>query len=224
MVVPRGMRNSLTDCVLQSLTLDWEKFVRVMRFSIVRPPKKGLSLKSYVFGKERVVLRLQKHRRLYVNLLLRNTLFGINLCKMRGEEIVYQTKRTSVLHIASQSRMKEIFTLNGLSSVGFSSGERTLSCCGKVNVVVQGRNMIGYIMSESPRHWKVQLGNKEARYIQKPVYVKEFHQYHFSQREPRITEYWPIRLKISNSGDTTYTINRISFDSTSHIVMFQHST
>ena len=190
-----------------------------MRNSITRSPKKGLSLKAYMFGKERVVLQSQTYRRVYFNLLIRMYLFGHQNCSLRNSEIVYRSKNTIIFHIASQRRMKELFIIAGLTSVEFKCADNVWSCCGKVNVVIKNRNYIGYIVDESPRHWNVQLGSNSVRYIPKATYVQNLNTYHFSRKEPCITQYWPIRFKIHSSGETSYTLNRVCFD-TSHKVIF----
>ena len=74
-------------------------------------------------------------------------------------------------------------------------------------------------MDETPCHWNVQLESGNIRYIQKGTYVHDLHTYHFSQKEPRITEYWPIRFKLYSSGESSYTLNRVCFD-TSYKVIF----
>ena len=99
-VIPWAIPNDLLENILQSLTRDWENFFCVMQNSIVRKPKKGLSLKSYLFGKETVTLKSQTHCRLYMNYLLRMCLFGQNMRKVRCADIIYKKRRhmSSILH------------------------------------------------------------------------------------------------------------------------------
>ena len=78
------------DDVMSSMTYDWAEIVKAMRNSIVRAPKKGLSLKSYVFAKERVVLQSQTYRQVYFNLLLQKYLFGNNYNKIPSHQIHMQ--------------------------------------------------------------------------------------------------------------------------------------
>ena len=194
-----------------------------MRNSILRPPKKGLSLKSYLFGKERVTLQSQVYRKMFVNRLLHMIVFGPKLSKMKAHEVVYKTKNTTVLHISSNSRMKKLFTYAGLSAVACKRGENTLSCCGKVNVLIKGHNHIGYIVDESSTRWIVHLGGHHVRYLKRGTYDTHKHRYNFDQKEPRITEYWPVRIKIYTSGETRYTINRVCFNNRNK-VLIQHSS
>ena len=92
-------------------------------------------------------------------------------------------------------------------------------------MVIKGRNTIGYIVDESATQWFIELGTHRVRKVRRPVYVMDFHTYNFCQREACITEYWPVRFKISTSGECTYyTINRVCFTLNTNKVMFQYST
>ena len=120
--------------------------------------------------------------------------------------------------------MIQLFTLSGLSSVQFNCGVKTWSCCGKVNMVISGRNTIGYIVDETATHWITQLGTNHSRKVRWPVYAHDLHTYNFHNKEPRITEYWPIRFKMYTSGECIYTINRVFFKYNTNKIMFQHSS
>ena len=83
--------------------------------------------------------------------------------------------------------------------------------------------MIGYIVHETPRYWKITWGNSQSIYIMKPVDVEECNIYHYNQKEPCITQYWPIRFKISSSGEASYTLNLVCLDCHNKI-LFENST
>ena len=115
--------------------------------------------------------------------------------------------------------MKELFCLSGLSAVEFETGAEMFSCCGKINVRVNGKNMIGYIMEENNRNLQVILSNNKVRYIKKPPYIHKSNKYMFDiGNGPLITEYWPVRLKCHTSGEMSYTLNRICLDSKKKLI------
>lgn len=90
--LPPQVARDLMGNVLEGMTLDWERFVRIMKAAITRPPKRNLSSRVLMFGKERVHLLSQTYRAPYMNLLLRKTIFGIDFKRMRGLEVVYRRK------------------------------------------------------------------------------------------------------------------------------------
>ena len=123
---------------------------------------------EYYFGNECVHLNSQSYCSVYINYLTRLTLFGNNYDKLvKGEEIVSMTKRVVLIHISSCERIKEIFSISGLSGVEFKSkdGMKWHTCCGKVNTRANGRNRIGYIINKRDGRWIVQLvgGNELVR-------------------------------------------------------------
>ena len=92
-------------------------------------------------------MRSQEYRDLFLNLLLRTTLFGVDYRKMHGHEDVYKIKKVTVVHIASYERMIHLFTLEGLCGVTFYNIHGyTLGFFGKVNIYKNGRNIFGYVL------------------------------------------------------------------------------
>ena len=99
-----GLEGTLIDL----LFFDWKDLCNRIRNSIKRPPKNELCPAVYRFGHERVVMNSQTYRKMTLSSLLRLYLF--NKDKIQ-RNIIKETKRMVLLHIASQSRVKEIFLL-----------------------------------------------------------------------------------------------------------------
>ena len=119
--IPVPVTHNLKENVLQEMTLDWEKLVSVLKNTITRPPKEEISRRALYFGKERVTMWSQSYHAMFINLLVRQTLFGVSYRKMNGaKEVVYKTKQITELHIASLGRMEKLFTISGLCGVKFT--------------------------------------------------------------------------------------------------------
>ena len=93
-----------------------------------------------------------------------NTLLGIEFSNLRREEIIRCTEHVVLLHISSQSRIKELLTVNTLCAVeGLHRvrDEIMHSCCGKVSVTNSRTriSIIGYILEKEKDKWKVRMTN-----------------------------------------------------------------
>ena len=90
-------------------------------------------------------------------------LFGLDNKKIKNGEKIYKSKKVEIFHIASMSWMKKLFTLPGMSGISFTDASSGIehSCCGKVNTVYGGKNLIGYIIDEFRGKWVVHLGNNK---------------------------------------------------------------
>lgn len=148
--IPNKLRHNLMPHVLQEISLDWEHMVQVLKNAITRPPKRGLSKDTVMFGKERVVMWSQAYRSTFLSLLLKYTLFGVKERRITKKEVIYKSKNVTVIHLASLERIQEVFTVSGLCGVSFGKvNGSTMSSCGKINFMVRGRrNIVGYIHEE----------------------------------------------------------------------------
>ena len=167
----------------------------------------------------------QSYRSLYVNLLLRQTLFGVTYGKMKHDEVVHKTKRVTVLHIASRDRMIQLFSIAGLCGVTYYKVYgHCHSCCGKVNCFHRGRHIIGYIPSESRNKWNVHLVNNKVIELGKVHCNRNGSGYKYPDLNLRnrpgylVTQYWPVRFLVHSNGDCKFTLNRVTFDQSTKIV------
>ena len=119
--------------------------------------------------------------------------------------------------------MIELFTLAGLCGVTFYNVlGYTFSCCGKVNCCVNGRNMIGYVISERGDKWTVKFANNKVGDISRVYYNTDVGKYRYpecvSSRRSYITQYWPIRFLVNKNGKCRFTLNRYTYDNKCMII------
>ena len=204
---------SLNGNVIDSVRHDWCYIVGLFRNAVTRKPKSGESERRYKFGDEDVVLGNQVYRSFHLNFLIRLSLFGDDdLGRLKNWEIIKRTKRVAVVHIASYTRMCSIFKIAGLSAVSFPKENCLYTCSGKVSLLVKRSNltMVGYVMRETKWALTVHCGCENDIVIRKPRYENGAYRYEHCtnhQKDIYIQEYWPIRLKISISGATSFTMN-----------------
>lgn len=218
--------------VIKSMTLDWEEFTRQFTDSIRRNPKKGDSERRFKFGNKTVTLHNMTYKNTYLSFLLKLCLFGRDLSNFTENEMVFRKKKTTVVHIASKQRMCELFTLNKLCCVtkdvdnaeGTDVGS-TYFCCGKVCIMRDGKELVGYILSESRLFWKVKLETNDMVLIRKVNFVtgkntgSYFYETDDKRNRMRVTEYNPIRIKIYESGKITMILNRCLVDSDGNLII-----
>jgi hypothetical protein len=218
-----------TDDILQSLTVEWRRFVGVLRSAIVRPPKNPHQKLEVSFGKERVTIHSQSYRTFDISLLLQLCIFGKQFEKLCAHEIIAKTKKTVLIHIESASRMRELFSLCGLCGVTYNENGREMSCSGKVETVTQdGKQCLGYILDNVGDHyWKVKLMSNQLVTLQKPFFNRDTREYLFNENNGgavngiRIQAYWPIRLLIFTSGHGKLTLNRVTHRSDNNAIIIQ---
>jgi hypothetical protein len=215
--------------VFNAMTLDWARMVSLFRSCITRRQKETQSCVHIFFGKEKVHINNQSYRRFEVNQLIRTCLFGKDLCKLRLDEVILKSKKKCLIHIASEQRMRSLFTQEGLCASSFTINGFRQTCSGKVNTVKDGKNCVGYIVDESDngKIWRIQLVTNKMCSLMKPRFESNAGKYNYS--DPNIvpgrviTEYWPIRLLVFTSGHGRLTLNRVTFDNADKIVLMQSS-
>ena len=207
--------------IMQSLSIEWEGLVKILKRSICSAPKSTDSILEYKFGSERVCIRSQSYKTLNLSLLLKRTLFGIDYKKVY-QEISMKTKNTCLLHIASQKIAQDIFTLEKQSAVMHNSWRDGYgfirTCCGKVTVLdAYGRKCVGYVLEELGDTWRIKLRQtNEVLFLRKLVYDLAEGHYDIDtsikdDAGRRIVSFWPIRILLYNSGLCKMTINRVSW-------------
>ena len=226
--LPQAVLTPSLKCnMVTGLHLDWKHFVRQMVQATIRQPRGGLSLKEYKFGLEKVTLRRQKFCRSYLNYNLRLTLFGQNLAKLKESEKVLSRKKSTVIHVMSLRRVLEIFTIEQLCCFKFIRGSRVHACCAKVSTRLKesgkptGPIMNGYIMEETARHWRVRLCDNSLVDFRRGIWSRVTGAYSFPDRstcDRVITEVWPVRLILYDSGEVQMTLIRYCYDSNTQVI------
>ena len=151
-----------------------------MRNSITKPPRRTLASLTYKFGKEWVKLQSQSYRDIQMSYLLKLTIFGPNKCNLKSNEVVYKTKKIMVVNIASKKRFDMLFVKEGCCVTEFTiKSNGIITACGKVNIMRNGKNIIGYILEETKMIWKIILKNDHLIWTDAPKYCQVNHHYIF---------------------------------------------
>ena len=105
--VPDDVNNNI---ILHSINAEWQVLVENLKRCIVRPPKRGNSIMTRSFGKERVKIGSQVLRSFMVSITLQTVLFGRDYNNFKEHEIIINNKKRILIHIASKQRLEAIFT------------------------------------------------------------------------------------------------------------------
>ena len=220
--------------VLNALSYEWDVVVSFLRNCITRQPKALLSSMSYKFGSERVIIGSQTYRNFRFSYLAEISIFGPNFSLLSSNEIISNTKKMVLVHIASQRRMKDLFSKEDLVATEFCVSKNNMeyiqSCCGKVNINYNNRFIIGYILLEDARgRWKILLSDNNIILKPKLKFDNEKKCYIYpSNGKYNIDMYWPIRLLITKNGKgMKVTLNRYAYQkirSNQYILVNEHSS
>ena len=135
------------------------------------------------------------------------------------------------MHISSQQRIVELCTYNGVCpfeyiSDGKISGERERYTCGGKVILKENRGRcrqcIGYVMHEGDGRLNIKLENGEAAEIDKPK-IDKFgnwvYHHHNDDEQYQIVQYWPIQLKLLNSGYVHMTLNKFKLSDDDNLIV-----
>ena len=126
--------------------------VKRLMTMIIKPSHRHIVSLIYMFGRERVRMNVQSFASFQLNYLICVRIFGKDFCKLKSAELVYQSKRVTIIHISSIERVRELFTVSGLCGVVFDEQNHKFSACAKVAVQSNGKEMMGYVLSCSTRN------------------------------------------------------------------------
>ena len=230
-IIPEDLDEpSLEDNVKIAISQELRKFSQQMKPTIVRRRARNrseLSQATYKFGKESVTLQSQRYKKFTFNYLLKLTIFGTGYRYLTDTELVENEvgKKTTLVHFCSLQRMREVFTHANLNTLQFLKEERIHTCCAKVNTRsnITNRDMIGYIFDKDESYWTIKLLNNNLLQLPRGIYLSSSGVYHFppcqnSQRY--ITQYWPVRMKVTDSGEAAFTFNRVCMDNEQNLIGF----
>ena len=217
MNLPKKITNSV---VMKSISLEWELLVKAFKEAVEREPPKEQKNVTYQFGNETVTMKSQTYKKFTMTLLLKVYLFGEDYEKVRSE-VVYQSKKLTLLHFASQKRLSTVLTVEEQSATQFLYEKGVFqairTCCGKVQIANSaGDKNVGFILEERRNVWKIKLkGTNEIVNLKKLTFNSETQQYQFNDHKHYmgryITTYWPIRILLSNTGLCRMAINQVKF-------------
>ena len=206
-----------------SLQSDWSYVVKRLRAMITKAPQRHIASLTYRFGRERVCMIGQSFASFQLNYLIRFCIFGKDFCKLKSAELVYQSKRVTIIHISSIERVRELFTVSGLCGVVFDEQNHKFSACAKVAVQSNGKEMAGYVLSCSTKNkMKVHMVDNSIIECDCPKWNDADHNYDYVQSVDAhyIKEFVPIRFAIMTSGEVKITLNRFTVDHDGEL--FQH--
>ena len=165
-VLPRDVGTNIDEMFLSisnCLKVEWKKVVKMLMSSIRNDPCRNMSEKEYVMGgKMKTCVGAHSFQRCPLNLLIQLCVFGDKYCKLMNHDVVHRKKNMLIAHVSSLQRMKELFTLSGSCAVDFLICGIIYSCCGRVNLVRNDKNEIGYIIAEKDNKWKVQMSSNKV--------------------------------------------------------------
>ena len=167
--------------VRTSLELDWAFVVKKMRAMITKVPPKHLYNLKYNFGKEKVHLQKQSFGSFQINYFISLCIFGKDFCKLKMDELVYQSKKWTIIHVSSIARAKELLTIDGLSAVSFEEHNLKYSASAKVHVDFKGQEMAGYVLASSEEGLKVQLTDNHIVRVSTPQWNRGNSTYDFDK-------------------------------------------
>ena len=200
-----------------SLQSDWAFLVKKLKRMIVCPPQKHLTGMSITFGKERVPLHSQSFGSFQLNYLIGLCIFGKDFNKIKKSELVYQSKRVTIIHISSIERLMSLLTLDGLSGVCFEYLQIRRHASPKVFLEHNGLEISGYVLSEGSNGLKIHTNQNEVIQCLAPKWIEAEHKYEFQFNEGgmNLKEFVPVRISVASSGDVKIAFHRfaISVDS-----------
>ena len=219
---PRSLPRSVCDpeMITKSLELDWNSLVNIFRNCILNGRKTNINIgKTIRFGNEIVNLRNQFFRRFHVNHLLKLFLFGSPLfSSIHSHEIIYRTNKVVILHLFSHRRINDLLSLGGLKACTFIKDNRKYVCCAKVNLKLNGKSVVGFVIDEEDECLIVEVqGIKDNIRCKRPKFESAIGNYVYdnsicSPDEFIVSEIWPLCLKLNTSGQSSFVLSRTSFN------------
>ena len=215
--------------VKECIALDWARLKKTLKRSITNPPGQDLGEAEFDMP-DHFVLLSQSYRRYQLGHLIQTIAFGEDFSLLEETEIITKSKNVTFVHIASGRRFEDFLQVQGDVASQYVDEEKDLffSAVGKVNVVKNGKNIIGYIVDETfGGKWEILLRNNETIYLPPVKYVlvteeddsssclsvlEEGYQFIIDEsKEWNITEYWPIRMKFVKNAieNWQYSLSRL---------------
>ena len=179
----------------------------------------GDSEKRILVGRETVVLYTQAYKSFYMSHMLKLSIFGSPLFSYLSEhELIHSTINQTIVFIYSHRRMIDLFSFGDLDATTFYKDSLKYVCCAKANLQHRGRSTIGYVMDEDGDVLKVKIDEQnELVNVRRPEYDTQNWQFIYNN-DPgangcvfRLTQLWPIRMKLSKSGQSCYIISSQSY-------------
>ena len=204
------------DIICDMFTNEWSHWLSVFK-TFVTKPRITDSSRVITFANEVVTLQSQMYKpSMRINPLILPVLFGRSYEKLEHHELIRRARGNAVMHVASRRRMRELFTLEQLSIVEYSTSNGGIQfACGKIITQIDdGRSLVGFILEENESTWTVKMENNEVKNVERLFFDYDTKKYQYNVRRGIrcITEYWPVRFSFNKNGYMTFTLNSVSFD------------
>ena len=142
---------------------------------------------------------------------MKRVLFGQDYLLLQPSELIKSTTKTCLIHIASARRIRELFSINGLTFGEYITKQYKYSFCGKMNLKDKRTNIhiSAYVIDET--NDKVLLISRAGTRIEimKPWYSNrkkyygphgEYTRYDYESCENvyyEVLEYYPVRVYLN---------------------------
>ena len=192
--VPYFLDNEL---LCHCLTMEWRRTCKILRGAIMREPTRIGSQRRYAMtipGGEKTKVGNQSFCRAYMSPIIHLCLFGKEYEKLSDDEVIYRKKHCAIVHLCSNTLMKEMFGVLGLCGVEHYDNGIVHTCAGKVYATSNGKRTSGFVMSERRNRWVVKMMNNDDVVFRKIKYNDGVYKYDDDGGGGggRITEYQPI--------------------------------
>ena len=148
--------------------------------------------------------------------MLRQHIFGIGYSNLRESEKIYENNRSLIVHLHGCNRINSLFRINDVNPFVLDEGESKLIAAGKMSIVVDGREGIGYVETDEVLDGvKVQLENGMERIVHLPNYNYDNDEWEYDND---ITFYWPFKFRINKlNGSIDFVFSRFKVDNNNRI-------
>ena len=210
--VPEVLSQDLENRVQDSLTIEWTSLcVRRMRRLLRNQPRRLDFSRKRKFGEETFEIQMQSYGEIHISYLMKLVLFGEKNSIFTDYELVYITKKIYIAHIASVTRLKDIFTKYDLCAVEQEKDDMKFNFASKIFFSTRVGNSYGYIIDEDDDNFYVLLDDNEKLTVPRPFFCDESNKYIFEPLSNGyyVIEYRPIRLFLKFDGHMKFTMNRM---------------
>eukprot|EP00957_Ditylum_brightwellii_P124522 9490227-Ditylum_brightwellii.AAC.1 len=108
-----------------------------------------------------------------MSILMKSSLFGSGMEKLRKRKIVYQSKEVTIFHIASLQKLKALFTVAGSGVMHHTDAQGCqVYACGKVVMKKNGLRLTGFVVNEHASLLTVLLENNKEVEVQCLIYCE----------------------------------------------------
>ena len=92
---------------------------RVLKSYITLAPRNIQLMTVCSFDNEIVKMDNQAYRVFSISFVIQVTIFGLDMSRLRADEIISKKKKVTLVHLASQKSIKDLFMMNNESATEF---------------------------------------------------------------------------------------------------------